>query len=436
MDEGTAQRGTSVSSPHPWVVLVAILALAINLRAAVTGLSPLLPRVASAIDLSGTEVGLLGALPPFCFAVSALTGPVLLRRTAAEHLVLIALALTAFGQLLRPWAGAPGPFLALSVLALLGMGLGNVVLPVLVKSWFPERIGRVTAVYVTAVTLGTALPPLFAVPLADAFGWAGGSATTGWQWALASWGLFAALVVLPWLGPVARPRATPESVPRVRPASPAPPLRPIHHSRTAWGVLLVFGGTSLNSYSLFAWLPVRLVDAGLGEAMAGAAVAVFAGVGVPASLVVPLVAARMRHQFPLVAGFGMCFAAGLAGLLLLPGHGTLLWAFVTGVGGSGFPLSLTLVGLRTRDPSMAGRLSGFAQGFGYLGAGIGPVAVGGLYEATGEWTAPFVLLGLTLPLLVLGGWLAGRDRTVEDDLGPAARGEVRIPVVPPDTLGR
>jgi CP family cyanate transporter-like MFS transporter len=56
--------------------------------------------------------------------------------------------------------------------------------------------------------------------------------------------------------------------------------------------------------------------------------------------------------------------------------------------------------------------------------------VGALRQATGGWAAPFGVLGATLILLLIGGALAGRPRTVEDDL-PAPGGK---PLASPDTL--
>ena len=424
--------------------------------------------------MTSSEVGLLGALPPFCFAAAALAGPVLLRRLAAERLVLGALCLSAIGQLARPWSPGALGFLGASVVALLGMGTGNVVLPVLVKAWFPRRIGQVTALYVSAVTLGTAIPPLLSIPVADAVATRSGSATTGWQVSLAWWGVLAGLILLPWLAPAAHPRALPaarnaetllaETLPaetlssevrtaetlssevrtaetlssevRTAESLPAESLPaetrtrrlPLYRSRTAWGVLLVFGATSLITYALFAWLPVRLVDAGVSDAVAAHAVALLAALAVPASLTVPILAARLHNQFPLVIVFAACLALGLAGLLVSPTRGTLIWALICGAGTSGFPLALALVGLRTRTPDSAGQLSGFAQGYGYLGAGLGPLAVGALHDVAGGWALPFAALWLTLALLVLGGWLAGRPGTVEDDL--------RIHQTRPDTLRR
>jgi CP family cyanate transporter-like MFS transporter len=190
----------------------------------------------------------------------------------------------------------------------------------------------------------------------------------------------------------------------------------VRHSRIAWGIMLLFGANSLSSYALFAWLPTRLTEAGMSQSTAGLMLAVFGGMGVPAALVVPHLAARYRRILLLSAQFAVCFAIGDIGLLVAPLHLTLLWVVVAGWGSGGFSLALTLIGLRSRTPAAAGRLSGFAQGLGYLMAGFGPIVAGVLRQVTGGWTAPFVVLIGVLVLMVIGGALAAPSRTVDDEL--------------------
>ena len=100
--------------------------------------------------------------------------------------------------------------------------------------------------------------------------------------------------------------------------------------------------------------------------------AVFGGMGVPAALIAPTLAARGRHTFLLVLQFAVAFALGELALLLAPAHLTLLWVILAGWGSGAFPLALALIGLRSRTPAGAGALSGFAQGIGYFVAGLRP----------------------------------------------------------------
>ena len=399
------------------LALAGIVLLALNLRGAVTVVPPLLDHVREALGMSTTVVGILGALPTLAFAAAGWVGARALRRFAAEQVAVGVLVLTAIGQVIRPWSGSALAFLAVSAVTLLAMGVGNVILPPLVKAWFPHRIGAVTAAYVATIATGTAIPALIAVPLAEAAG------ADGWRIGLATWAAISVLGLPAWLLIVRHPRAVPAD------RANSGPHVPLHRSRIARGLALMFAMTGLNTYAMLTWLPERLTDAGVSAAAAGAELALFAGIGAIPSMIVPVLAVRVRRPELLVAACVACFVVGYLGLLLAPATLTTLWVLITGLGPSTFPLSLTLVGLRSATPVTAGALSGFMQGIGYAVAATGPLLVGVLHDVTGGWTAPFAFLGLTLGLLMLGGvWCAPR-RTVDED--------VRVPNLQagPDTLG-
>lgn len=399
---------TTPRAPGRRVVALAIGLAALNLRAAIGVVPPLLDRISGDVGLSTVAAGLLGSTAPAAFALAGLLVPRLVGRAAPERLLVAALGLSALAQLARGLAGSGPAFLALTAVALLGLGLGNVLMPVLVKTWFPDRIALLSAGYITLVTLGTAVPAALAVPVAD-LGDAMG--TEGWRLSLAVWGVAAAVVLPLWWRPARRPRST-------VPARGAVRVRlAVWRSRTAWGITLVFGMCALHIYALVQWLPARLVDAGLSEAAAGTAMAVFAATGLPGAVAVPFLVARFPGATAwLVGGAATCFAAGDLGLMLAPTAAPLVWAGVAGLGGAGFPAALTLVGLRTRTPAAAGVVSGFSQGVGYALAVLGPLSFGVLHDRTGRWTAPFAGLLAVTAVMVVGGVLAGGRRHVEDDV--------------------
>jgi CP family cyanate transporter-like MFS transporter len=312
--------------------------------------------------------------------------------------------LTTAGQLLRAAAPGTATFLLFSLLALGGMGMGNVVLPPLVKRYFPDRVGAVTGAYVLLLALGTALPPLVAVPAAEA---------AGWRVSAGSWALLSLAAAAPWVATSLHVRR--RSAGR-RAAAPHIPAGDLLRSRVAWGLAGLLGMTSLNTYAMFAWLPTLLVEAGLPTGYAGTMLSLFAAVGMPVSLLVPWLAFRMRNPFPLVGVFLVCYLVGYLGLLLSPATLTPLWVVAAGLGPSAFPMSLALVNLRSRTTEGSAALSGFAQGIGYSVAGAGPLVVGWLREATGGWGPAFAFLGATLVVQVAAGYVICRPRMVEDDL--------------------
>ena len=410
-----------------YLVLAGIVLVALNLRIAVAAVSPILDLVRVDVALDDAQAGLLGTVPVGMFAIFGSLAPLLARRFAIEPVLVVAMLVSSVGEIARSGASGPSGFLWWSAVALAGMGIGNVLLPPLVKRYFPDRIGLVTAVYSTALAVSTMVPPLLAVPVARA---------VGWRVSLGVWAVVGVAAALPWIGvmvrsTVARRRAhvlvaaaaelrspgpqAPSGRGATRPQLvPAGSTAAVWRSPLAWGMALMFSMNSLNAYTMFAWLPQILVDAGIDDADAGRWLAVFSLVGIPTSFVVPLLATRMRNPLAIVVVFEGCLVVGYLGLMLSPASGTAAWTLLAGLGLGSFPLALALMNLRTRSSAGAVRLSGFSQGVGYAVAGVGPVLVGVLHGATGGWVAPFVLLFVSLALLLAGAVVACRPVMLED----------------------
>ncbi len=78
----------------------------------------------------------------------------------------------------------------------------------------------------------------------------------------------------------------------------------------AWGMAGMFGMTSLMTYSMFAWIPSILADAGASPRIRRRMVGLFASWGLVAAFGAPSLCARMRNPFPAVLGCAACFLAG------------------------------------------------------------------------------------------------------------------------------
>jgi CP family cyanate transporter-like MFS transporter len=398
--EAVPPRSTRARIRGPLVV-VAILLAALNLRPAITSLGSVLEEARDGLGMSGAVAGLLTSVPVLCFAVFGIAAPRLARRFGPAAVVCAGMAVIALGLTLRPFAGGTPVFLAASVVALAGIAVTNVLMPVIVKRYFPDRVGPMTGIYSMALTAGAALGSAATVPVAHA---AGGS----WRVGLGVWAVVAVVAVLPWLA-LARDRVRGE----VTGAAPAPGVR-ITRSRTAWALTVFFGLQATSAYVVMGWLPQIFRDAGVAAGTAGLLSAVAAGMGVPLSFVLPALAGRMRHQGPLAVALGLFGLAGYGGLWLAPAAAPLLWAVLLGITNATFPLALTMIGMRSRTGSGVVRLSAFTQCTGYLIAFPGPILVGALYQHSGGWGLPIGLMAAILLPQTVAGVLAGRSRFVED----------------------
>lgn len=385
------------------LVLLAIVLFALTLRTAVTSLTPLLTRISEDLHFGATIIGVFGMLPTAMFAAAGIVTPFLTSRIGLERTTLVAVVATAIGIGARSLMGGTLGLLAFSCLALIGMGIGNVVLPPLVKRYFSDNVAVLSTAYLTCVQLGTMVPALTAVPVADAY---------GWRVSLAIWAIIPIAAFLPWLGIVLARRG--HDVEDVTGEAPSEPTGRIWRSPLAWGAAAMFGMTSLNTYAMFTWIPTILSDSGGSAALGGNMVALFSGVGFLATLIVPGLCTRMVNPFPLVIVFLGCFVVGFLGLLFAPMTLTWVWVIALGLGPTTFPMALTLVNLRTRTGAGSAALSGFMQGVGYLAACAGPLGFGLLHEATHGWTAPFMMLFACLVVLGLGAYQACKPRMLED----------------------
>ncbi|MGW1819840.1 CynX/NimT family MFS transporter [Streptomyces sp. NPDC002125] len=405
----TPTRARPAPAPSPWtlrIVLIGLVLAALNLRPAITSLGPLLEEVRDGLHMSGSVAGVLTSVPPLCFALFGFMAPRLSRRFGPAAVVCAGMAAIAAGLLLRPFVGGTAGFLVASALALMGIAVSNVLMPVIVKRWFPDRVGSVTGLYSMALALGTGLAAALTVPLTSALG---GS----WKTGLAVWAALAAVAVLPWAA-LARDRGAAPGEPGEQTAGPAPALR-ITRSRTSWALACFFGLQATAAYITMQWMPQIYRDAGVSAGTAGLLLAVIMAMGVPLAFVIPRAAARLKNQGTIALVLGGCGLVGYAGLYLAPAGGAWLWALLLGIANCAFPLALTMIGMRARTGAGVVRLSAFAQSTGYLIAAPGPLLVGVLYQHSGGWGLPILLMaGLLVPQMA-AGVIAGRDRTIEDE---------------------
>ncbi|WP_407286047.1 CynX/NimT family MFS transporter [Streptomyces sp. BP-8] len=402
----SGRAGGAVGRWLPWIVTAGIVLAALNLRPAITSLGPLMAEVRASLGMSASVAGLLTSVPAMCFAAFGIAAPRLARRWGPGAIVCAGMAAIAVGVALRPFAGGTGGFLAASALALAGIAVSNVLMPVVIKNWFPDRVGPMTGLYSMALALGTSLAAALTVPITEGLG---GS----WRIGLAVWAALAAVAALPWLA-VLRQRGVAAGPAADSDRPEEAPVR-ITSSPTAWALAVFFGLQATAAYITMGWMPQIFRDAGVSAGTAGVLLAVTMAMGVPLSFVLPRLASRMRHQGPLAVALGLCGLAGYAGLWLAPAAGAWAWALLMGVSNCAFPLALTMIGMRSTSSAGVVKLSAFAQSVGYLISIPGPQLVGTLYDHSGGWGLPIALMaGLMVPQIAVGV-LAGRDRRIEDE---------------------
>ncbi|MGO1345217.1 CynX/NimT family MFS transporter [Chromohalobacter japonicus] len=391
-------RSASPAAPLPAALwLVAFALAAINLRAPIVVVGPVLESIMQTLAIGAGVASLFTTGMILCFGVLSPLAPGVAARLGLDRAIALALGAIALGGLLRGIESLPVMLIG-TFFAGLGIAFGNVFMPSLVKRDRPERIGQTMGLYTVVMGIGATLGAGTAVPLMNLSGswsvpilmWAGiGVATTAlWIW-------------MAWRRPKASDDGQSTRITRLL------------KSRTAWTLTLFMGMQSLGFYTLQTWVPAVASAAGVPSAAAGGMLSIINLTTIPASYVIARLAARLHHHSLLVLGLCTLIALGLVGLWLAPTASPTLWAILLGAGQGGcFSFALTMIVMRTRRANHAAMLSGMAQSLGYLMAAGGPLVFGALHGVTGDWRLSLWLLMGLLSVQTVAGVMIGRPKLV------------------------
>jgi CP family cyanate transporter-like MFS transporter len=392
--------------------LTGIILTALGIRTGVAALSPLATTIELDVPLVGLPLGALGMIPPLAFSLAAAFSPWLARKVSIEGAAVVVAGLAIIAHLWRGFSPNYASLFVATIVLMLSAGVGNVILPALVKLYAPRAVGAMTAAYATAMAVSATAPAIAGVWMADAF---------GWRLSLATWALISFVGAIPWLVviPFAKRRGIAEA--ELKATLPIP-LTAVSLSRspTALSIMVIFGVSGATAYTAFSLLPLMLADlAGLGREEAALALGLFSIVGLPLSLLIPPLAVKPGRAGILVAVAILTGLVGWSGLLFFPEVWLYGWVILLSIAPMTFHMSLSLIGQRTKNHFSALQLSGYVNRAGYLFAAIGPFLVGLGYQLTGGWEISIVALLILTLLQIPAMWILHRERLVDDELREA-----------------
>ncbi|GGH77511.1 CP family cyanate transporter-like MFS transporter [Pullulanibacillus pueri] len=386
---------TSRTKLSTFLLVLGIIFVAANLRTAITGVGPLIDVIKEDTGLSSVLAGMLTTFPLLAFAVFSPLAPGIARKMGIELTLALGLVVITAGILIR-YVDSSITLLIGMLLAGIGITMGNVLLPSLIKRDFPGNVGLMTGIYSMSMNICAAIASGISVPISHVNGF-------GWRGSLVSWSILSIVAFIIWL-PQLRNRHVPKHV-----ASQTK----LSTSSLAWAVTLFMGLQSLLFYSNVAWLPELLQSRGLSAGTAGWMLSLMQFVSLPASFIIPVLAGKFENQRRIIFFTFLLFLIGYIGLLSNGTTLTWLWVILIGVaGGAAISLALALFGLRTENANDAARLSGMAQSVGYLLAAVGPLLFGLFHDMSHSWTLPLIMLIVATLLLLFLGLKAGNNEVI------------------------
>ncbi len=382
-------------------LIFGIIFVAFNLRPAITSVGPLIDLIKMDLHISNGVAGFITTLPLLSFGLFSYLAPKFGVRYGNHFIVFCGLLTLFIGLIIR----STGLFSTLLIgTALIGVGIaiGNVLLPSIVKNHFPNNVGLLTGLYTTCMNVFAALGTGLSIPLAKQL-------NLSWEMSLLFWGIIALLAIFLWT-----PQLKNHSISKKNKSLEKVTGLNIWKSKIAWQVTLFMGLQSFLFYCTITWLPELLHDYGISIGIAGLMVSIMQICGLPFSFLTPIIADKLKNQIIIVLILGSAYFIGLL-LLLLTNDFIFLFIGVILIGmaqGACISLSLTLLSLRAKNSDQASQLSGMAQSVGYAVAAIGPTLIGFLFDLTHDWSLPLITLMVITILMTLVGIGAGKKRFV------------------------
>ncbi|WP_227677848.1 CynX/NimT family MFS transporter [Psychrobacter frigidicola] len=386
-----------------WLVLCAMILLGTNMRGPIVALGSIKPVVEAALNISGTQIGWLGAVPMLTFAVGALISPAIGKRFGIENTLIVMIVMLTFGMVLRvvvpTWIG----FLSGTVILTLAIGFANTLAAPVIKERTPNNIPLITGLFSLTMTVTAGIVAGVVLPLSE---------RVGWQWALGGWSFLGIFAIAIWI--FLRIRLGSSSNQAVAPVEQGPSKISVWRTAFAWQIAVFMGIQSLLYYTVASFLPAILSSKGMSEIQAGQMASVFQFMAPVAIITLTWLVNRGRPIQALAVLAAVFNVIGILGLSYTSTDWAWLWSALMGAGCSAiFTLSMMLFSLRTYTTNQASELSGMAQFVGYIIAFFGPLGTGWLNEATDNWDLPLLIILILMILNVGIAWLVSRPVMVD-----------------------
>lgn len=393
------QTKDSIQWLYPATVLGAALGMMAGYAAMFNATSGVFAKaVATEFHWGRSDAALSYAASSLGLAIGSPIVGMLMDRFGIRKVILVFAVL--FGASLAAMAMQNGSlylWIAISVVAGIS-GAGTSVLGYLTvfPQWFDRHLGLAIGIAMCGLGVGTIVMPMLAQTLVLAYGWRVTYVLLGCG-SIAMAILAAALL---------REKGT-NAAGRAQAAEPAaehmPSIRDALRSRKLWTICAVFFLASIATLSLGPHLPALFSDKGF-NAIDAAKAASMAGVGLLIGRILTGILIDRVHAPYVAFAFFIIGAVGLCTLRVSSDYRTLLVATTCiglAIGAEGDLISyLVRSYFGTRS---FGTLYGIAYAVYALGVVVGPIGVGGFFDAHGDYNTALTILPI---MLVCAGLLA------------------------------
>jgi CP family cyanate transporter-like MFS transporter len=364
------------------MLIIAILAM--TLRPTLTSAGPVLDDIRLATGLGLQGASLLTVLPMFCMGVFPLLLPWLGRYLSENAWIAGGLFAIALAGVWRLWLGSGWELIISALVGGTGIAIVQAMAPGIVKRWYPQRVPVAMGVYSASLMAGGGMAAILTPLVAKHY--------NSWQAGLGMWFIIPVIAMLLWwLRPRERMEAKHSSV-----------KRNFFINQRAWLLAAYFGLANGGYACMIAWLPSYAQNLGWSAQHSGELIGVMTVFQVIGALGAPLLSSTRTDRRPWLLAAVVFQLVGFIGLIVLPAPMMNVWVGLIGCGlGACFSLTLTVALDHLVNPKLAGVLTAFVQGVGFIITAIIPYVAGVLLDLTHSYQASWLMLVITLIAMLI-----------------------------------
>ena len=374
------------------LIILGVIFLSLILRTPITSVGAIVGPLKSILDINNTVAGFITTIPLIAFAIFSPMVAKFSNKAGLEKTLLSSAVIISIGLGLRFYINTYVFFITTFIIGV-GITVGNVLLPGLVKKYYPEKIGIMTGFYAVVMNIGAAVAAGISYPILST-NIGGKNFATGL--AVNIWIIIAVVNIVIYVAMSKNNNASEVTDTHEK-------VHGYFKYSKMWTIMLSMGLQSALFYCSVSWFAEIMISKDFSPETAGLLLSISQFAQFPSTFIVPILADKLHNKLIIPVVITIGYIISLVGMLYTSGNFVLMLTFIiifALAGGGSFSYVMYLFSVKSRNESEAADISGLAQSGGYLLAAIFPPLLGYIRDIS-DWNKALYVLILTAAVLLI-----------------------------------